>query len=214
MVCTRSRPARPSRSATRRLAERSGTAPLCDNPAMNHPYRRLHGPPGRGGRAAATRWRSLTAAKDTALRALAARCASTPPLLAANQKDLDAAAPRAWPRRCSTPWPDAKIIDTVAKLRQLAAWPTRWARSAASAAHGISVGHMRCRWCLRMIYESRPNSPSRRRWPSRAQRCILRGGSEALHSTSHVARGAAALRRRAAGRRVHWWRPRPRRVGS
>jgi len=146
---------------------------------------------GAAARAAATAMAAAsTAAKDAALRALAARLhANGTDLLAANQKDLDAAraAGLAAPlldRLALTP----KIIDTVAEgCEQIAAMadPVGEISGVRRRPSGISVGQMRVPLgVFGMIYESRPNVTIEAASLAikSGNACILRGGSEALHS--------------------------------
>jgi len=146
---------------------------------------------GGAARAAATAMAAAsTAAKDAALRALAARLREhSSRLLAANQKDLDAAraAGLAAPlldRLALTP----KIIDTVAEgCEQIAAMadPVGEISGVRRRPSGISVGHMRVPLgVFGMIYESRPNVTieAASLAVKSGNACILRGGSEALHS--------------------------------
>jgi len=146
---------------------------------------------GGAARAAATAMAAAsTAAKDAALRTLAARLREhSSRLLAANQKDLDAAraAGLAAPlldRLALTP----KIIDTVAEgCEQIAAMPDPVGEISGVRRRpsGISVGHMRVPLgVFGMIYESRPNVTIEAASLAikSGNACILRGGSEALRS--------------------------------
>jgi glutamate-5-semialdehyde dehydrogenase len=146
---------------------------------------------GVAARAAATAMAAAsTASKDAALRALAARLRQHgAELLAANQQDLDAAraAGLAGPmldRLALTP----KIIDTVAEgCEQIAAMPDPVGEitGVKRRPSGISVGHMRVPLgVFGMIYESRPNVTIEAASLAikSGNACILRGGSEALHS--------------------------------
>jgi glutamate-5-semialdehyde dehydrogenase len=140
--------------------------------------------------AAATMAAASTAAKDAALRALAARLREHgPELLAANAQDLDAAraAGLAAPlldRLALTP----KIIDTVAEgCEQIAAMPDPVGEISGVKRRpsGISVGQMRVPLgVFGMVYESRPNVTIEAASLAikSGNACILRGGSEALHS--------------------------------
>jgi glutamate-5-semialdehyde dehydrogenase len=140
--------------------------------------------------AAAAMAAASTAAKDAALRALAARLRGHgTTLLAANQKDLGAAraAGLAAPlldRLALTP----QIIDTVAEgCEQIAAMadPVGEISGVRRRPSGISVGHMRVPLgVFGMIYESRPNVTIEAASLAikSGNACILRGGSEALHS--------------------------------
>ncbi len=140
------------------------------------------------------------AAKDAALRALARRLReNTAALQAANARDLDAAAAAglAGPlldRLKLTP----QAIDTVAEgCEQIAAMPdpigeiTELRRRPS----GISVGRMRVPLgVFGMIYESRPNVTIEAASLAikSGNACILRGGSEALHSNLALAREVQA----------------------
>jgi len=140
--------------------------------------------------AAASMAAAATASKDTALRALAARLREqVPQLLAANGKDIEAAraAGLAAPlldRLALTP----KIIDTVAEgCEQIAAMPDPVGEitGVKRRPSGISVGHMRVPLgVFGMVYESRPNVTIEAASLAikSGNACILRGGSEALHS--------------------------------
>ncbi|HRY89173.1 MAG TPA: gamma-glutamyl-phosphate reductase, partial [Rubrivivax sp.] len=146
---------------------------------------------GVAARAAATAMAAApTAAKDDALRALAARLrAQTAALRTANERDLQAAraAGLAEPlidRLKLTP----QAIDTVAEgCEQIAAMPdpvgeiTELKRRPS----GIAVGRMRVPLgVFGMIYESRPNVTIEAASLAikSGNACILRGGSEALQS--------------------------------
>ena len=131
-----------------------------------------------------------TAAKDQALRALARRLREAlPELQRDNAQDLDAArtAGLAEPmvdRLKLTP----VVIDTVAQgCEQLAAMPDPVGEIAEVKRRpsGISVGRMRVPLgVFGMIYESRPNVTIEAASLAikSGNACILRGGSEALHS--------------------------------
>jgi len=146
---------------------------------------------GGGARTAATAMAAAsTAAKDMALRGLAMRLREhTPRLLAANVEDMDVAraAGLAAPlldRLALTP----KIIDTVAEgCEQIAAMPDPVGEitGVKRRPSGISVGQMRVPLgVFGMIYESRPNVTIEAASLAikSGNACILRGGSEALHS--------------------------------
>jgi glutamate-5-semialdehyde dehydrogenase len=146
---------------------------------------------GVAARAAATAMAAAsTAAKDRALRTLAERLhGHGTELLAANRKDLEAAraAGLTGPmldRLALTP----KIIDTVAEgCEQIAAMPDPVGEitGVKRRPSGISVGHMRVPLgVFGMIYESRPNVTIEAASLAikSGNACILRGGSEALHS--------------------------------
>jgi glutamate-5-semialdehyde dehydrogenase len=131
-----------------------------------------------------------TAAKDQALRALARRLREAlPELQHHNAQDLDAArtAGLAEPmvdRLKLTP----AVIDTVAQgCEQLAAMPDPVGEitEVKRRPSGISVGRMRVPLgVFGMIYESRPNVTIEAASLAikSGNACILRGGSEALHS--------------------------------
>ena len=144
---------------------------------------------GAGARAAATLMAAApTAAKDAALRALATRLrAGVGMLQSANAVDLKAGAGLAAPlldRLKLTP----AIIDTVATgCEQLAAMPDPVGEitGVKRRPSGISVGQMRVPLgVFGMIYESRPNVTIEAACLAikSGNACILRGGSEALHS--------------------------------
>ena len=151
---------------------------------------------GTAARAAATAMAAApSAAKDDALRALAARLrAQTAALRTANERDLQAAraAGLAEPlvdRLKLTP----QAIDTVAEgCEQIAAMPdpvgeiTELKRRPS----GIAVGRMRVPLgVFGMIYESRPNVTIEAASLAikSGNACILRGGSEALQSNRALA---------------------------
>ena len=131
-----------------------------------------------------------TAAKDQALLALAARLRTqAPELQSANGQDLQAArlAGLAEPmldRLKLTP----AIIETVARgCEQIAAMPDPVGEITGLRRRpsGISVGHMRVPLgVFGMIYESRPNVTIEAASLAikSGNACILRGGSEAIHS--------------------------------
>ena len=146
---------------------------------------------GASARAAATAMAAAsTAAKDHALRGLAQRLrASGDRLAAANEIDLAAAraANLAAPlieRLKLTP----QIIETVAQgCEQIAAMPDPVGEitGVKRRPSGISVGRMRVPLgVFAMIYESRPNVTIEAASLAikSGNACILRGGSEALHS--------------------------------
>ena len=146
---------------------------------------------GARARAAATAMAAApSAAKDAALRALARRLrADAAALQAANAHDIAAAqaAGLAAPmvdRLKLTP----KVIETVAEgCEQLAAMPDPVGEilDVRRRPSGISVGRMRVPLgVFGMIYESRPNVTIEAASLAikSGNACILRGGSEALHS--------------------------------
>ena len=140
--------------------------------------------------AAATMAASSTAARNAALAALATRLrAAGPALQSANQRDLDAAqtaglAPPLVDRLKLTP----SIIATVAEgCEQIAAMPDPIGEISElkNRPSGIAVGRMRVPLgVFGMIYESRPNVTIEAASLAikSGNACILRGGSEALHS--------------------------------
>lgn len=146
---------------------------------------------GAAARAASTRMAAAsTAAKNAALIALARRLRESGPALAeANQKDIAAAqaAGLAAPmvdRLKLTP----KVIDTVAEgCEQIAAMPDPIGEIThlRQRPTGINVGQMRVPLgVFGMIYESRPNVTIEAASLAikSGNACILRGGSEAIHS--------------------------------
>jgi glutamate-5-semialdehyde dehydrogenase len=146
---------------------------------------------GAAARSAATAMAAApTAAKDATLRALAQRLRSAgEPLQAANAQDLAAAraAGLAEPlvdRLKLTP----AILETLAQgCEQIAAMPDPVGEITGLKRRpsGISVGHMRVPLgVFGMVYESRPNVTIEAASLAikSGNACILRGGSEALHS--------------------------------
>ncbi|RVU49056.1 glutamate-5-semialdehyde dehydrogenase [Rubrivivax rivuli] len=145
--------------------------------------------------AATTMAAAPSAAKDAALRALARRLREAGPALqAANQRDLEAAraAGLAEPmvdRLKLTP----AVIATVAEgCEQIAAMPDPIGEitGVKRRPSGISVGQMRVPLgVFGMIYESRPNVTIEAASLAlkSGNACILRGGSEALHSNLALA---------------------------
>ena len=146
---------------------------------------------GAGARQAATRMAAAsTAAKDAALRSLARRLrAGTAELQTANARDVAAAETAG----LAAPMVDrlrltSKVIDTVAEgCEQLAAMPDPVGEitGVKRRPSGISVGQMRVPLgVFGMIYESRPNVTIEAASLAlkSGNACILRGGSEALHS--------------------------------
>jgi len=152
---------------------------------------------GVAARAAATAMAAAsTAARNAALRALAQRLrAAGDELQAANARDLDAAraaglAAAMLDRLKLTP----AVIDTVAEgCLQIAAMPDPIGEISGLRRQpsGISVGRMRVPLgVFGMIYESRPNVTIEAASLAikSGNACILRGGSEALHSNLALAR--------------------------
>ena len=146
---------------------------------------------GAQARAAATAMAAApSAAKDAALRALARRLrADAPALQAANAHDIAAAQAAG----LAAPMVDrlkltAKVMATVAEgCEQLAAMPDPVGEilDVRRRPSGISVGRMRVPLgVFGMIYESRPNVTieAASLAVKSGNACILRGGSEALHS--------------------------------
>ncbi len=146
---------------------------------------------GVAARAAATAMAAAsTAAKDRALRDLATRLrGAAAELQSANRRDLDAAraAGLAAPlldRLALTP----QIIDTLAQgCAQVAALPDPVGEISGLTRRpsGIQVGRMRVPLgVFGMVYESRPNVTIEAASLAikSGNACILRGGSEALHS--------------------------------
>ena len=144
---------------------------------------------GVAARAAATVMAAAsTAAKDAALRALATRLrASVDTLQAANAIDLQRGAGLSAPLLDRLKL-DAAIIHTVAEgCEQLAAMPDPVGEitGVKRRPSGISVGRMRVPLgVFGMVYESRPNVTIEAASLAikSGNACILRGGSEALHS--------------------------------
>ena len=152
---------------------------------------------GEAARAAATLMSAApTAAKDQALQALARLLRqSLARLQAANAQDLQAAAqaglaPALIDRLQLTP----AIVETVAQgCEQIAAMPDPIGEitGVKRRPSGISVGHMRVPLgVFGMIYESRPNVTIEAASLAikSGNACILRGGSEALHSNLALSR--------------------------
>jgi glutamate-5-semialdehyde dehydrogenase len=146
---------------------------------------------GAAARAAATRLAAATTAeKNTALLALARLLREHPaPLAEANARDIAAAEAAG----LAAPLVDrlrltAKVIATVAEgCEQIAAMPDPVGEitNVRRRPSGISVGQMRVPLgVFGMIYESRPNVTIEAASLAikSGNACILRGGSEALHS--------------------------------
>jgi len=146
---------------------------------------------GAAARAASTRMAAApTAAKNAALTALAGRLrAERAALQAANAPDIDAAIAAG----LAAPLVDRlrltdKIIETVAEgCEQIAAMPDPIGEitNLRSRPSGIQVGQMRVPLgVFGMIYESRPNVTIEAASLAikSGNACILRGGSEAIHS--------------------------------
>ncbi len=149
---------------------------------------------GAAARAAATTMAAAsTAAKNQALMALARRLRESGPALAeANAKDLAAAAGLDAPMRDRLKL-DAKTLATVVEgCEQIAAMPdpTGEITGVKRRPSGISVGQMRVPLgVFGMIYESRPNVTIEAASLAikSGNACILRGGSEAIHSNKALA---------------------------
>ena len=149
---------------------------------------------GAAARAAATTMAAAsTAAKNPALMALARRLRESGPALAeANAKDLAAAAGLDAPMRDRLKL-DAKTLATVVEgCEQIAAMPdpTGEITGVKRRPSGISVGQMRVPLgVFGMIYESRPNVTIEAASLAikSGNACILRGGSEAIHSNKALA---------------------------
>jgi glutamate-5-semialdehyde dehydrogenase len=157
---------------------------------LQHTMNRL----GQAARAASARMAAApTAAKNHALLALAARLRNSGPLLqGANVRDLQAAKALDAPlldRLKLTP----RIIETVAEgCEQIAAMPDPIGEITGLKFRpsGIQVGQMRVPLgVFGMIYESRPNVTIEAASLAikSGNACILRGGSEALHSNLALA---------------------------
>jgi glutamate-5-semialdehyde dehydrogenase len=149
---------------------------------------------GRAARAAATQMAAApTAAKNAVLLALARRLREAGPALAeANARDLGLAAELSGPLRDRLKL-DAKTLATVAEgCEQLAAMPDPVGEitGVKRRPSGISVGQMRVPLgVFGMIYESRPNVTIEAASLAikSGNACILRGGSEAIHSNLALA---------------------------
>ena len=151
---------------------------------------------GEAARAAATLMAAApTAARNLALSALARRLRKAGPALAAeNERDLAAATASG----LDAPMVDrlrltAKVLATVAEgCEQIAAMPDPIGEITGMKRRptGISVGQMRVPLgVFGMIYESRPNVTIEAASLAikSGNACILRGGSEALHSNLALA---------------------------
>ncbi|MET0517862.1 MAG: glutamate-5-semialdehyde dehydrogenase [Burkholderiaceae bacterium] len=146
-------------------------------------------------RAATAMAAAPTAARNRALLALAARLRGAgPALAAANARDLQAAAAAGLDAPMLDRLKlDAKALATVAEgCEQLAAMadPVGEISGVKRRPSGISVGQMRVPLgVFGMIYESRPNVTIEAASLAikSGNACILRGGSEALHSNLALA---------------------------
>ncbi|MBI3347268.1 MAG: glutamate-5-semialdehyde dehydrogenase [Burkholderiales bacterium] len=154
---------------------------------------------GRAARAAATQMAAApTAAKNAALLALARRLREAGTALAeANARDLAGAGELSGPLRDRLKL-DAKTLATVAEgCEQIAAMPDPIGEitGVKRRPSGISVGQMRVPLgVFGMIYESRPNVTIEAASLAikSGNACILRGGSEAIHSNLALAELVAA----------------------
>ncbi len=149
---------------------------------------------GEAARAAAVELaRASTKAKNSALLAIADRItAEAATILAANQRDLDAAAdldPAMRDRLILTP---ARVSAMAAGLREVAALadPIGTVTDMAYRPTGIQVGRMRVPLgVVGIIYEARPNvtADAAALCLKSGNAAVLRGGSEALHSNQAIA---------------------------
>ncbi|ALA59749.1 Gamma-glutamyl phosphate reductase [Nitrospira moscoviensis] len=136
-----------------------------------------------------------TAVKDKALSAMAdALEAKTEELLSANEKDLDAfgdePAKKAMADRLRLT--EQRIAEMAAGIREivklpdpLGGMPAMWTRP-----NGMQVGRVRVPiGVIGIIYESRPNvtADSAALCLKSGNVCVLRGGSEAIHSNTAIA---------------------------
>ena len=147
-------------------------------------------------RQAATRVGTLrTSLKDQALQAMAdALEAQTETLLAANSKDLEAfgAAPEKKAMADRLRLTEGRIAEMAAGIREVAKlpdplgeMPKMWTRP-----NGMQVGRVRVPiGVIGIIYESRPNvtADSAALCLKSGNACVLRGGSEAIHSNRAIA---------------------------
>ena len=148
---------------------------------------------GAAARAASTKMAAAsTAAKNAALRALAQRLlAERPALQQANAQDLEVAraAGLAGPMLDRLKLDDATIATVAEGCEQIAAMPDPIGEitNLRQRPSGISVGQMRVPLgVFGMIYESRPNVTIEAASLAikSGNACILRGGSEAIHSNT------------------------------
>jgi glutamate-5-semialdehyde dehydrogenase len=136
-----------------------------------------------------------TAAKDAALRALARRLRTNAAALhQANARDLDAAQARglAGPLLDRLRLDDKTLATVAEGCEQIAAMPDPIGEISGVKRRpsGISVGRMRVPLgVFGMVYESRPNVTieAASLAVKSGNACILRGGSEALHSNQALA---------------------------
>ncbi len=147
-------------------------------------------------RDAANRLATLsTAVKDRALMAMAeALEEQSAPLLEANEQDLEAfgTAPEKKAMADRLRLTSARIADMAAGIREVAKlpdplgeMPKMWTRP-----NGMQVGRVRVPiGVIGIIYESRPNvtADSAALCLKSGNACVLRGGSEAIHSNAAIA---------------------------
>ncbi|MGI2324253.1 MULTISPECIES: glutamate-5-semialdehyde dehydrogenase [unclassified Methylococcus] len=144
--------------------------------------------------------RAETAAKNRALLAIAAALEeSADALIEENRKDLEAGAAKGLDRaQLERLGIDAKRVQTMAVgLREIAALPDPVGEISGLTYRpsGIQVGRMRVPLgVIGIIYESRPNvtADAAGLCLKSGNACILRGGSEAIHSNRAI---AACIRR-------------------
>ncbi|AAU91859.1 glutamate-5-semialdehyde dehydrogenase [Methylococcus capsulatus] len=144
--------------------------------------------------------RAETAAKNRALLAIAAALEeSADALIEENRKDLEAGAAKGLDRaQLERLGVDAKRVQTMAVgLREIAALPDPVGEISGLTYRpsGIQVGRMRVPLgVIGIIYESRPNvtADAAGLCLKSGNACILRGGSEAIHSNRAI---AACIRR-------------------
>jgi len=140
--------------------------------------------------------RAETAAKNAALLAIAdAIVAERERLVAENRKDLEAGRQRGLDAALldRLELSDARIDSMAEGLRQIAALPDPVGAISGLdyRPSGIQVGRMRVPLgVIGIIYESRPNvtADAAALCLKSGNACILRGGSEALHSNQAIAR--------------------------
>ena len=136
-----------------------------------------------------------TSVKDHALREMAeALVDGTEALLAENQRDLDAFGPS--PQRKAMAdrlrLTEKRVAEMAAGIREVAklpdplgTMPAMWTRP-----NGMQVGRVRAPiGVIGIIYESRPNvtADSAALCLKSGNACVLRGGSEAIHSNTAIA---------------------------
>lgn len=136
-----------------------------------------------------------TATKNRALLAMAEALESkVDELLASNEKDLEAfgSAPEKTAMADRLRLTESRIADMAAGIREVAklpdplgAMPAMWTRP-----NGMQVGRVRVPiGVIGIIYESRPNvtADSAALCLKSGNVCVLRGGSEAIHSNTAIA---------------------------